>query len=153
MNIFLKWWLIVVLTVIGAVTSVYFDFDKFLYDNDITKLSIVILIFFTITSIIIGYKIYKQCIKKQKEFTYDTEWFVSEITVSLGMIGTVVGFIFMLYSVFGNINLDDTSLIKSSLSTMAQGMGTALLTTLIGLTTSVLLKCQLILINEQQIQQ
>ena len=58
----------------------------------------------------------------------------------------------MLYSVFGNINLDDTSLIKSSLSTMAQGMGTALLTTLIGLTTSVLLKCQLILINEQQIQ-
>ena len=69
------------------------------------------------------------------------------------MIGTVVGFIFMLYSVFGNINLDDTSLIKSSLSTMAQGMGTALLTTLIGLTTSVLLKCQLILINEQQIQQ
>jgi len=153
MNIFLKWWLIIVLTVIGAVTSVYFDFDKFLYNNDITKLSIVILIFFTITSIIIGYKIYKQCIKKQKEFTYDTEWFVSEITVSLGMIGTVVGFIFMLYSVFGNINLDDTSLIKSSLSTMAQGMGTALLTTLIGLTTSVLLKCQLILINEQQIQQ
>ena len=153
MNIFLKWWLIIVLTVIGVVTSIYFDFDKFLYDNDITKLSIVILIFFTITSIIIGYKIYKQCIKKQKEFTYDTEWFVSEITVSLGMIGTVVGFIFMLYSVFGNINLDDTSLIKSSLSTMAQGMGTALLTTLIGLTTSVLLKCQLILINEQQIQQ
>ena len=152
MNIFLKWWLIIVLTIIGVVTSVYFNFDKFLYENDITKLSIVILIFFTITSIIIGYKIFKQYIKKQKEYTYNTEWFVSEITVSLGMIGTVVGFIFMLYSVFGNINLDDTSLIKSSLSTMAQGMGTALLTTLIGLTTSVLLKCQLILINEQQIQ-
>lgn len=151
MNIFLKWWLIIVLTIIGVVTSVYFNFDKFLYENDITKLSIVILIFFTITSIIIGYKIFKQYIKKQKEYTYNTEWFVSEITVSLGMIGTVVGFIFMLYSVFGNINLDDTSLIKSSLSTMAQGMGTALLTTLIGLTTSVLLKCQLILINEQQI--
>tara|TARA_B100000424_G_scaffold137190_1_gene104053 strand:- start:325 stop:780 length:456 start_codon:yes stop_codon:yes gene_type:complete len=151
MNIFLKWWLIIVLTIIGVVTSVYFNFDKFLYENDITKLSIVILIFFTITSIIIGYKIFKQYIKKQKEYTYNTEWFVSEITVSLGMIGTVVGFIFMLYSVFGNINLDDTSLIKSSLSTMAQGMGTALLTTLIGLTTSVLLKCQLILINEQEI--
>ena len=135
MNIFLKWWLIIVLTIIGVVTSVYFNFDKFLYENDITKLSIVILIFFTITSIIIGYKIFKQYIKKQKEYTYNTEWFVSEITVSLGMIGTVVGFIFMLYSVFGNINLDDTSLIKSSLSTMAQGMGTAL-NKLIGLTTS-----------------
>ena len=151
MNIFLKWWLIIVLTIIGIVTSIYFGFDKFLYENDITKLSIVILIFFIITSVIIGYKIYNQYVKKNYQYTYETEWFVSEIAISLGMIGTVVGFIFMLYGVFGNINLEDTSLIKSSLSTMAQGMGTALLTTLIGLTSSVLLKCQLILVNEQQV--
>lgn len=153
MNVFLKWWLIIVLSAIGSCTSVYFDFDKFLYENDLTKLSIVIILFFIITSIIIGYKIYKQFVEKVDTYTYQTEWFVSEILVSLGMIGTVIGFIYMLYSVFGNLDVSDTSVIKASLGTMANGMGTALLTTLVGLTSSVILKCQLVLTNDKQIQQ
>jgi hypothetical protein len=153
MNVFLKWWLIIVLSVIGSCVSIYFDFDKFLYENDLTKLSLVILLFFTISSIIVGYKIYKQFVEKVDTYTYETEWFVSEILVSLGMIGTVIGFIYMLYTVFGNLDVGDTSIIKASLSTMANGMGTALLTTLIGLTSSVLLKCQLVLTNDKQIQQ
>jgi hypothetical protein len=153
MNVFLKWWLIIVLSVIGSCVSIYFDFDKFLYENDLTKLSLVILLFFTISSIIVGYKIYKQFIEKVDTYTYETEWFVSEILVSLGMIGTVIGFIYMLYTVFGNLDVGDTSIIKASLSTMANGMGTALLTTLVGLTSSVLLKCQLVLTNDKQIQQ
>jgi len=153
MNVFLKWWLIIVLSVIGSCVSIYFDFDKFLYENDLTKLSLVILLFFTISSIIVGYKRYKQFVEKVDTYTYETEWFVSEILVSLGMIGTVIGFIYMLYTVFGNLDVGDTSIIKASLSTMANGMGTALLTTLIGLTSSVLLKCQLVLTNDKQIQQ
>jgi len=153
MNVFLKWWLIIVLSVIGSCVSIYFDFDKFLYENDLTKLSLVILLFFTISSIIVGYKIYKQFVEKVDSYTYETEWFVSEILVSLGMIGTVIGFIYMLYTVFGNLDVGDTSIIKASLSTMANGMGTALLTTLVGLTSSVLLKCQLVLTNDKQIQQ
>jgi hypothetical protein len=153
MNVFLKWWLIIVLSVIGSCVSIYFDFDKFLYENDLTKLSLVILLFFTISSIIVGYKIYKQFVEKVDTYTYETEWFVSEILVSLGMIGTVIGFIYMLYTVFGNLDVGDTSIIKASLSTMANGMGTALLTTLVGLTSSVLLKCQLVLTNDKQIQQ
>lgn len=153
MNVFLKWWLIIVLSVIGSCVSIYFDFDKFLYENDLTKLSLVILLFFTISSIIVGYKIYKQFVEKVDAYTYETEWFVSEILVSLGMIGTVIGFIYMLYTVFGNLDVGDTSIIKASLSTMANGMGTALLTTLVGLTSSVLLKCQLVLTNDKQIQQ
>jgi len=153
MNVFLKWWLIIVLSVIGSCVSIYFDFDKFLYENDLTKLSLVILLFFSISSIIVGYKIYKQFVEKVDTYTYETEWFVSEILVSLGMIGTVIGFIYMLYTVFGNLDVGDTSIIKASLSTMANGMGTALLTTLVGLTSSVLLKCQLVLTNDKQIQQ
>jgi len=153
MNVFLKWWLIIVLSVIGSCVSIYFDFDKFLYENDLTKLSLVILLFFTISSIIVGYKIYKQFVEKVDTYTYETEWFVSEILVSVGMIGTVIGFIYMLYTVFGNLDVGDTSIIKASLSTMANGMGTALLTTLVGLTSSVLLKCQLVLTNDKQIQQ
>ena len=61
------------------------------------------------------------------------------------MIGTVIGFIYMLYSVFGNLNIADTVAVQRSLGMMANGMGTALLTTLIGLISSVLIKSQLVM--------
>ena len=53
----------------------------------------------------------------------------------------------MLYSVFTNLNIDDTYAVQQSLSMMAQGMGTALLTTLVGLTSSVLIKSQLVMVE------
>lgn len=76
------------------------------------------------------------------------EWFVSETMLSIGMIGTVVGFIYMLTTVFTDINVDDTASVQDALAIMATGMGTALWTTLIGLVCSVILKLQLVLIDE-----
>ena len=64
------------------------------------------------------------------------------------MIGTVVGFIYMLTTVFTDINVDDTASVQDALAIMATGMGTALWTTLIGLVCSVILKLQLVLIDE-----
>ena len=75
---------------------------------------------------------------------------MSECVIQLGMIGTVIGFIYMLYSVFTNLNINDTLAVQQSLSMMAQGMGTALLTTLVGLTSSVLIKSQLVMVENDQ---
>lgn len=145
MNIFLKWWLMVTLIVVGISTSIYFNFDTFLFENDLTKLSLVIVSLFVICTSVIGYKIWNSAIQRKKIYDYQTEWFVSEVLISLGMIGTVIGFIFMLYSVFGNLNITDTVAVQESLGMMASGMGTALLTTLIGLISSVLIKSQLVM--------
>ena len=87
----------------------------------------------------------------KKKHSYDKEWFISEAVISLGMIGTVIGFIFMLYSVFSGIDLSDTSNLQDSLAMMAKGMGTALLTTLVGLISSVLIKCQLVVVEDEEI--
>ena len=65
------------------------------------------------------------------------------------MIGTVVGFIFMLYSAFAELNVTDTLKLQQSMMMMAQGMGTALLTTLVGLVSSVLIKWQLIIAKDE----
>ena len=81
---------------------------------------------------------------------YDVEWFVSEMMISLGMIGTVIGFIYMLYSVFSSLNITDTMAVQESLGKMAQGMGTALLTTLVGLVSSVLVKSQLVMVENER---
>jgi len=130
----------------GAVTW-YFSFVNFLYANDFTKLSFVIIAILFFTTLIIGYKYYKN------NHDFEIEWFTSEVVISLGMIGTVVGFIFMLYAAFSELTVDDSAKLQQSMMLMAKGMGTALLTTLVGLISSVLIKCQLIIAkNETNIQ-
>ena len=130
----------------GAVTW-YFSFVNFLYANDFTKLSFVIIAILFFATIIIGYKYYKN------NHDFEIEWFTSEVVISLGMIGTVVGFIFMLYAAFSELTVDDSVKLQQSMMLMAKGMGTALLTTLVGLISSVLIKCQLIIAkNETNIQ-
>ena len=146
MKNFLKWWLFVILIIMGIAISIYFDFGNFLYENDFTKISLLIASLFAMTTSVIGYKLWTK-----KKHLYDKEWFISEAVISLGMIGTVIGFIFMLYSVFSGIDLSDTSNLQDSLAMMAKGMGTALLTTLVGLISSVLIKCQLVVVEDEEI--
>lgn len=148
MNTFLKWWLLIVLSITGIASAIYFDAGTFLAENDLTKLSFVILAILLASSIVVGYKIYSTEIKHNEPNVYEVEWFVSEMMLSLGMIGTLIGFIFMLYTVFGNLSLADTAQIEEALSNMAKGMGTAMLTTLVGLISSLLLKCQLMIAEQ-----
>ena len=151
MNLFLKWWLLFILTILGVVISIYFNFDTFLYENDFTKLSYAIIAIFFGCSLMIGYKVFNSYVRDNNLYHYETEWFLSEAVISIGMIGTVIGFIYMLYSVFNNLNIEDTLAIQQSLTHMAKGMGTALLTTLVGLISSVLIKSQLVLVENEEI--
>lgn len=149
MNTFLKWWLLITLVITGVSISFYFNFGKFIYTHDLTKLTMVIAGLFVATTIIIGYKLWSH-VRHQNEVVYEKEWFISELCISLGMIGTVIGFIYMLYSVFSSLNITDTLAVQQSLGKMAQGMGTALLTTLVGLVSSVLIKSQLVMVENER---
>ena len=51
---FLRWWLLVVLTIIGAVVANYFKATEFLYNHDSTMLSFVIIGIFFLCSSVIG---------------------------------------------------------------------------------------------------
>ena len=136
---FLKWWLLMVLIIIGISVAWYFEFFLFLFNHDFTRLGFLTLFIFLLNSISIGYKIYSE-----KE-SFGTEWFWSDSVISIGMIGTVIGFIYMLFAVFSNIDLTDSIKMMASLGEMAKGMSTALLTTLMGLVSSMLIKLQLII--------
>ena len=64
--------------------------------------------------------------------------------MSLGMIGTVTGFIFMLVATFDNLDPSNIDSMKDAIGNMATGMSTALLTTLAGLLGSLAIKLQLV---------
>lgn len=68
-------------------------------------------------------------------------WFVADLLLTLGLLGTVVGFILMLTPISG-LNSDDHGAIRHALSAMGGGMAVALYTTLAGLIGGTLLRIQ-----------
>jgi hypothetical protein len=68
-------------------------------------------------------------------------WFVADLLLSLGLLGTVIGFILMLGPISG-LDAGNESAIKSALAAMSGGMAVALYTTLAGLIGGMLLKVQ-----------
>jgi len=75
------------------------------------------------------------------EKTENLGWFLSDICLTVGMIGTVIGFIIMLVG-FGTTDASDAESIQKLMGQISSGMSTSLLTTLAGLVCSVLLKLQ-----------
>tara|TARA_S200000501_G_scaffold369422_1_gene408864 strand:- start:1826 stop:2290 length:465 start_codon:yes stop_codon:yes gene_type:complete len=142
----LKWWLILCSVVLSAIAGAYFfNLHLHLYNADVTKISFIIISIFIATSLWIG-NATKGLLYKELLATKDLSvgWFISESLMALGMIGTVVGFLLMLGSSFGNIDVNNTESLQLALSQMATGMSTALYTTLTGLVCSLLIKVQLV---------
>ena len=142
--IFLRWWLFFCLSILVATVSYYFGFFHELYEKDATKLSFVIISVYVLSSMYVGKLTLDQ--RNQKNYTtgLNVSWFTSEALLSLGMIGTVAGFILMLGDSFDTIDTTNPESLKEALSSMALGMSTALYTTLVGLVLSQALKIQLV---------
>ena len=67
----------------------------------------------------------------------------AESMITLGLIGTVTGFIIMLGGAFADLDLTNIGQAKEVIRDMAAGMSTALTTTLVGLVCSIITKLQL----------
>jgi biopolymer transport protein ExbB/TolQ len=72
---------------------------------------------------------------------HETGWFVAELMIRLGLLGTVIGFIFMLGSV-ASVTSIDVQVLQQLLTSMSDGMRVALYTTLTGLGAGILLGFQ-----------
>ena len=149
-NIFLEWWwffcsLILVFFVLGTI-----NLYEIVWNADQTKISYGILALFGAVSVFCGREAWKLSKLKRDNLDaepslktkYETGWFASEICLTLGLIGTVSGFILMLVGAFADLNISDPDSVQQSLQNMSLGMSTALYTTLVGLLASVILKVQ-----------
>ena len=68
-------------------------------------------------------------------------WFFSDVLMRLGLIGTVIGFVLMLSTVY-ELKDNDVQALKNLLGTMGSGMQVALYTTLSGLGSALLISIQ-----------
>ena len=121
-----------------------YDFELLIpfYAKDVTMLTYFITILFVTTSCSIGYKNLVQ------SKSYDIEWFISDIVLTLGMIGTIVGFILMLSGTFDTLQIANVESVRLLIASMSKGLYTALNTTLAGVISSALLKTQLVICDD-----
>lgn len=142
MKNFLRWLIMFSLINLGLFVLFYTGLMVKIYAADVTKITFLILTVFLIMSVKIGIK----CYRKNAEPTFaDRIESIRSDFVSLGLIGTVCGFVYMAHSVFSGINISDLGGVQTSLLDMASGMLTALYTTAAGLICKLLLKYQLII--------
>jgi len=78
---------------------------------------------------------------------HDIGWFMTDLMIKLGLLGTIIGFVLMLGSV-SNVTDFDVSTMQSILKNMSSGMGTALYTTFAGLICSILAGIQYHLLDQ-----
>ena len=55
----------------------------------------------------------------------------------------------VLYSTFDGIDVTDTDSMRQAIESLANGMGTALLTSLVGLVSSIVIKLQLVILEDK----
>ena len=152
--IFLRWLLIFMLVVLGSLIMYLAGFIERINAADVTKLSFVIYVIFMLFTVRVGsdaWKLSKTGHASPKELLprQESAWFVSDMLLTIGMIGTVVGFIYMLGMSFGEIRMDNVETVRASLVRMGAGMSTALYTTAAGLICSLILKLQLFLLGQE----
>ena len=135
-HLFLKWWLLFALAVAGSVLAYITGLFAQVNDADFTKISFLIYGLFIVFSIRCG-------INTAKIEEDQAGWFMSDIFVSLGLIGTLIGLIYVFTTSLESVDVSQPQSMKAAISSMMSGMGTALYTTIIGLICSLLLKLQL----------
>ena len=135
----------------------YASIQGFLYTlwtKDATRLSFLLLGLFFFVSGWCGYKTWlmsrfidrggkveDEHMMEKVENTMEAGWFTSELCLTIGMAGTVIGFIMML-SGFAKVDVSDTSTVQGLIKSLGTGMSTALYSTLTGLICSAVLKIQ-----------
>ena len=75
-------------------------------------------------------------------------WFASDAVLSIGMVGTLFGFLMVLGQSFTDIDTSSVESMTDAIGILATGMSTALVTSLVGLIASLWLKLQLVILGD-----
>ncbi len=113
---------------------------EIMYSKDATKISLIITAITFFTSIAIGIIAYRG---RAKQITMEKLWFLSDAVVTMGMIGTVTGFMIMMGDKITTINFTDVASLQQFMQAVGAGIGTIAVTTVAGLTASLIIKLQL----------
>jgi hypothetical protein len=134
---FYIWWITVLITLTGVFWAYYHGIIEKIWHDDVTMITTFLAIIFVLTMALIGYVSYT------KDFTnkiVDACWFLSEQMLAIGMLGTVIGFIYLLSSGISSASVTDPTSLANLLANMSVGLGIALYTNAVGILASLITK-------------
>ena len=151
----IRWWLTIWVIIAATAVGSYYGMFQYLWNIDSLHIgfgiSSLIMFIFVVTSGWIGYLHYQipytyglDIHLRKLTDTLDPCWFAAESMTALGLTGTVVGFLMMLGTSFAALEIGNIESMQQAVIDMGSGMSTALITTLVGLVCSLLMKKQLV---------
>lgn len=122
----------------------YFGAAQAVWAADVTHITTLTFALFLLMSAIVGINTYRLDYenKEETEKTLEIGWFVSEFCTSLGLLGTVIGFILMMSTQLTAANASDPASMITMITHISMSMGTALYTTAVGIGCGMMLKIQ-----------
>lgn len=146
---FLKWWLFFTLTIVGSIFTYHLGLFGTIWEKDASYLSYTTMVLFLVTSFICGAQTFQLCkssdLSNEEKQAFEAQeefgWFMSEVCLNLGMLGTIIGFVMML-SGFETLDISKQQTVQGLLAELGKSMATALYTTLVGIICGQLLKVQ-----------
>ena len=139
-----RWWIAFSIGLVAILSALAVGGVRFIVENDATKISWIVLSVFLFGSIQLGLNLKKKA--SSKSYTPDTNFFINTCG-SLGMLGTIIGLIITMMGAFKGIDASDVESIKAAITSIGSGIGAALVTTLVGLVSALLLEAQLAFVD------
>ena len=155
-NPFVRWWVTFSVIMVTLITALAAGIGEFIYRSDQTYISWGIIAVYLIGSLALGkvaHRCHRMVFKNEdiedkashvevyfKEKHLGIANYCVETLTSLGLLGTIIGLILMVVGAFADLDISNQQSVKESLVAMASGVGTALVTTLVGLVTALLLR-------------
>jgi hypothetical protein len=150
----LRWFALACTITAGLVVGISAGGLRFLWGADATHITLGMLLLFVIVTLFIGrLTAIRPKALANTHATYNTAsltrvvdacWFAAELEMGLGILVTVSGFLIAFSHGFAQLNLADTDAARALVAQMASGLSTALVGTLVGIASSMLLKLQLV---------
>ena len=137
---FYIWWVTNLAVASGVFWAWYHGIVIKIWQDDVTMITTVLAVLYIVTTLLIGYVSYT---KNFKSKIVDACWFLSEQMLALGMLGTVVGFIYLLTSGITSASVTDPASLATLLANMSVGLGIALYTNATGILSSLITKALL----------
>ena len=148
-----RWWLITVITLSGAFPLWQYGVFSDIYNADVTGIHLVIYSVFLLATVLTGFAAWRTNLSgtrgqtghfnKTTQKIVDVCWFCSETMMTLGLIGTIAGMIYLFSMIFGDIDPSSPESLKEALGHMARGLSTAMYTTICGMIGALIIKVQL----------
>lgn len=133
------WWVTVLASGTAFFWASYAGLVGKIWHEDVTMITTLLGLMYVAALGTIGFIAYTSK-KRDNSKLVDAVWFGSEQMLALGMLGTVVGFIYLLSSGITSASVTDATSLAKLLANMSVGLGIALYTNAVGILSSLITK-------------